>query len=231
MIALCVDDEPIMLKLLQKAVEASPDIDAVAAFEKAGDALAWAQTHHFDVAFLDIELHGISGTEIARRLREKSPYLPIIFCTGYSEYALDAMRLHADGYLLKPIHAEDVQNELDRFNGKSRTKPLLYILNNGMTFKNKNGEAFAFRRGRTYDLVRLLIEAGGEPLTKEELCDKLFDSVSGSFERNSNYFSKLAGDLSATLALHGADELLIKVANRYTLDMKRIEIVRELHEN
>ena len=224
MTALCIDDEPIMLTLLQKAAEASPDIDEVVAFGKAGDALAWAETHHFDVAFLDVELHGINGTEIARRLREKFPYLPIIFCTGYAEYALDAYRLHADGYLLKPIHAEDVQNELDRLTGKSHTKPLLYISDNGMTFKDKNGEVFEFRRGRTYDLVHLLVEADGVPITKEELCDQLFGSTFGFSEKNSNYFSKLAGDLSATLAFHGAGEVLIKAANRYALDMKRIEI-------
>ena len=224
MIALCVDDEPIMLALLQKAVEASPDIDEVVAFGKADDALAWAETHHFDMAFLDIELHGINGTEVAHRLREKSPYLPIIFCTGYSEYALDAIQLHADGYLLKPIHAEDVQNELDRLAGKTSTKPLLYISDNGMIFKDKNGEAFAFRRGRTYDLVRILLEADGEPLTNYELYDELFGRISGFMEKNSNYFSKLTGDLSATLALHGAGEVLIKTANKYALDMKRIKI-------
>ena len=226
MIALCVDDEPIMLTLLQKAVEASSDIDEVYAFGKADDALVWAETHHFDVAFLDVELHGISGTEIARRLREKSPYLPIVFCTGYADYALDAYRLHADGYLLKPIHAEDVQNELDRLNGKDRTKPLIYISDNGMSLKDKNGEALAFHRGLTYDLVRFLVEADGAPLTKEELCEKLFGTIPGFAEKNSNYFSKLAGDLSATLSLHGAGEVLIKAANRYALDMKRIEIKR-----
>ena len=225
MIALCVDDEPIMLTLLQKAVEASPDVEEAYAFGKAGDALAWAQTHHFDVAFLDVELHGLNGTELARRLREKSPYLPIIFCTGYAEYALDAYRLHADGYLLKPIHAEDVQNELDRLAGKSHAKPLLYISDNGMTFKDKNGEAFVFRRSRTYDLVHLLIEADGVPLTKEELCDQLFGPTFGFLEKNVNYFFKLAGDLSATLALHGAGEVLLKAAYRYALDMKRIKIM------
>ena len=226
MIALCVDDESIMLTLLQKAVESSPDIDEVYAFGKAGDALEWAETHHFDVAFLDVELHGISGTEIARRLREKSPYLPIVFCTGYADYALDAYRLHVDGYLLKPIHAEDVQNELDRLNGKDRTKPLIYISDNGMSLKDKNGEALAFRRGLTHDLVRFLVEADGAPLTKEELCEKLFGTIPGFTEKNNNYFSKLAGDLSATLSLHGAGEVLIKAANRYALDMKRIEIKR-----
>lgn len=111
MIALCVDDEPIMLTLLKEAVESSADIEAIFAFEEEQDALRWAKDNHFDVAFLDIELSNLSGTELARRLRENAPYLPVIFCTGYPEYALEAMQLHADGYLLKPIHAGDVQRD------------------------------------------------------------------------------------------------------------------------
>ncbi len=225
MTALCVDDEPIMLALLKKAVEASPDIDEVYAFEEESDALEWAETHRFDVAFLDIELHGISGTEIARRLRTKSPYLPIIFCTGYSEYALDAMRLHADGYLLKPIHAEDVQNELDHLIGKSRTKPLLYVSANGRSFRNQNGETIAFRRSLTNDLMRILIKANGKPLSKGALCDKLFEHPVGFLEKNLNYFFQLIGDLTATLAKYDADEVLIKSADGYALDMDKIEIV------
>ena len=223
MIALCVDDETITLALLKRAVEASKDIDEVYAFEEENDALEWAKTHHFDVAFLDIELHGISGTEVARRLREKSPYLPVIFCTGYAEYALEAMKLHADGYLLKPIHAEDVQAELDRLLGKDRTKPLLYVTKSGMSLRDKNGEAVVFHRGRTIDLVRLLLEADGTPLTKEELCGRLFGASPELLDKNINYFFQLVSDLSAVLALHGADGLLIKSLNGYTLDIEKIE--------
>ena len=224
MTALCVDDETITLALLKRAVESSKDIDKVYAFEEETDALEWAKTHHFDVAFLDIELHGISGTEIARRLREKAPYLPVIFCTGYAEYALEAMKLHADGYLLKPIHAEDVQSELDRVIGKDRTRPLLYISKNGMSLRDKNGEAVFFHRSRTKDLVHLLLEADGEPLTKEELCGRLFGTSSELLDKNLNYFFQLVGDLSAVLALHGAGELLLKSLNGYALDMEKIEI-------
>ena len=223
MTALCVDDEPIMLALLKKAVEASPDIDTVYAFEEESDALEWAETHRFDVAFLDIELHGISGTEIARRLRVRSPFLPIIFCTGYSEYALDAMRLHADGYLLKPIHVEDVQSEPDRLIRKSNSAPLLYVSENRMSLMDKNGEAVVFHRSRTNDLMRILIEAGGKPITKEELCDRLFEHSNGFLEKNRNYFFQLIGDLTAALARHGADEVLIKSAGGYALNMEKIK--------
>ena len=176
------------------------------------------------MAFLDIELHGISGTEVARCLREKSPYLPVIFCTGYAEYALEAMKLHADGYLLKPIHAEDVQSELDRLLGKDRTKPLLYVSKSGMSLRDKNGESIVFRRSRTIDLVRLLLEADGETLTKEALCGSLFGDSPVFLEKNLNYFFQLVGDLSSGLALHGADMLLIRSADGYALDMEKIEI-------
>ena len=224
MTALCVDDEPIMLSLLKEALEASPDIDAVYAFEEESDALEWAETHRFDVAFLDIELHGISGTEIARRLRVKAPFVPIIFCTGYSEYALDAMRLHADGYLLKPIHAEDVQSELDRLIRKGISTPQLYVTENGRSVTDKNGEAVVFHRSRTNDLMRILIEANGRPLTKEALCDRLFEHSIGFFEKNRNYFFQLVRDLSAALALHGAEAFLIKSSNGYAFDMSRVKI-------
>ena len=153
--ALCVDDETITLALLKRAVEASDDIDEVYAFEEETDALEWAKTNHFDVAFLDIELHGISGTEVARRLREKSPYLPVIFCTGYAEYALEAMKLHADGYLLKPIHAEDVQSELDRLIGKSRTKPLLYVSENPNELPNSLSQSSSFVNGVPFASKRM----------------------------------------------------------------------------
>lgn len=224
MIALCVDDEPIMLELLKKAVEASPDIDEVYAFEEESDALEWAETNHFDIAFLDIELHGVSGTDVARRLRDKIPYLPIIFCTGYSEYALEAMQLHADGYLLKPIHAENVQNEIDRLIGRNSTKPLLFVSENGMSFNDMNGEVIVFHRSRTNELAHILIEADGKFLTKEELCDKLFGSTPGFFEKNRNYFFQLVRDLSAALALHGAEAFLIKSSNGYAFDMSRVKI-------
>ena len=224
MIALCIDDEPIMLALLKEAVAASPDIEEVYAFEEEADALAWAETHPFDVAFLDIELHDMTGTEVARRLRKNAPYLPVIFCTGYTEYALEAMQLHADGYLLKPIAAEDVQKELDRILGKAGANALLFVSENALTIKNKNGELITFSRSRTMELLRLLLDAKGELKTAGELCSSLFGNTPGFGEKDRNYFFHLLSDLKTTLAAHGAEEVLVKTAQGYGLRMDRIAV-------
>ena len=222
MIALCVDDEPLMLGLLREAVEASEDIEEVHTFINERDALAWAETHPIDVAFLDIEMHGMSGMEVARRLRENAPYLPVIFCTGYSDYALEAMRLHADGYLLKPIHAGDVQKELDRILGKMNVKPMIIVSENGAVLRDKNGKTIVFHRSRTKDLARILLEAKGEPLSVEELRERLFGNMRGFYYKDRNYLFQLLNDLRTTLAQYGAEEALTRTAQGYAFRMKWI---------
>ena len=224
MIALCIDDEPIMLALLKEAVAASPDIEEVYAFEEEADALAWAETHSFDVVFLDIELHDMTGTEVARRLRKNAPYLPVIFCTGYAEYALEAMQLHADGYLLKPIAAEDAQRELDRILGKLSANALLFVSEDALALRDRNGRSITFSRSRTIELFRLLLDKNGELQTVEELCEVLFGSTPGFWEKNRNYFFHLFIDLRTGLAAHGAEDVLIKTAQGYGLRMELISV-------
>lgn len=222
MIALCVDDEPIMLAALQEAVEASPDIEEIYAFEEESDAMIWAQSHQFDIAFLDIELHGVSGTKLAEILREKSPYLPIIFCTGYPEYALEAIKLHADGYLLKPIASEDVQKEIDRVLGKVDKRPLIFASNDGLVLKDKNGENIVFSRSKTIDLFRLILDANGTFRTTDELCASIFGNNPDSVEKDRNYFFHLFNDMRKTFSRHGAEDVLIKNGKSYGLNMRLV---------
>ncbi|MBQ0079003.1 MAG: response regulator [Eubacterium sp.] len=113
--ALCVDDEILLLEILKKSVLESPDISEVAGFRSAIEALDWAKENPdgFDIAFLDIQIQKMNGLELAEELRKLNHRLPVVFCTGYEEYALDAFKVHAAGYLTKPIHPADVQEQID----------------------------------------------------------------------------------------------------------------------
>ena len=126
MIAICVDDEPILLDWLDKNVSASPDIERSEKFTNELDALGFAEQHPFDVAFLDIELHEMDGVTVAQRLREITPNCGIIFCTGHASYAVKAIsQVLVDGYLLKPIRANAVQHEIDRLKARRSTRQTL----------------------------------------------------------------------------------------------------------
>ena len=119
MIALCVDDEVLPLNALARAVGKSPDIDSVFPFDDEIDALAWAEHHPVDIAFLDVQLHEINGIELAKKLAALHPDISIVFCTGYEKYAVNAIGLHMDaGYLVKPFRASQVQDEINHIKEK-----------------------------------------------------------------------------------------------------------------
>lgn len=108
-----IDDEPIMLEENKEIIlQAKPDADITIA-DNYIDALRLAEKESFDVAFLDIEMPGMSGIELAKKLKDIKPYLNIIFVTAYTDYALEVHSLYVSGYLLKPIKKEDVVTALD----------------------------------------------------------------------------------------------------------------------
>ena len=83
---LCVDDEPLMLKMLEMAIkEAKPDVD-VTAFKKQADLLEDARQNGCDVAFLDIHMRGMNGVELAKELKAVNPKMNIIFVTGFPTF-------------------------------------------------------------------------------------------------------------------------------------------------
>ena len=108
---LCVDDEPLMLQMLELSIqEAKPDAE-VFAFEDQDELLEEAKKGDCDIAFLDIHMRGMTGVELAKELKKVNPKMNIIFVTGFSEYAGEAMKMHASGYIMKPVTKEKVEEE------------------------------------------------------------------------------------------------------------------------
>ena len=113
MTIVAVDDEKIALEALSNAIrEAAPE-EELHSFRWSEDVLAFAEETRIDVAFLDVEMAVTSGVQLAQRLTLYQPQINIIFATGFGQYRDSAFDLHASGYLMKPITAEDVQKEID----------------------------------------------------------------------------------------------------------------------
>lgn len=95
-----VDDEPIARRGMKRLVEAHPQLNLLAALDSAEAALDFIATNDTDLIFLDIQMPGLDGLSLARRLPERTM---VIFTTAYSDYAVDSYSVDAIGYLLKPI--------------------------------------------------------------------------------------------------------------------------------
>lgn len=110
---IAVDDEQLSLALLSDAIcQAGGENNPPACFMVADEALQYAEKHPVDVAFLDVEMDGMSGVELARELIALYPQINIIFVTGFDHYMDEAFRLYASGYVKKPVRAERMRQEL-----------------------------------------------------------------------------------------------------------------------
>lgn len=95
-----VDDEPIARRGMKRMVGNHPGLHLLAALDSAEAALDFLADNPVDLLFLDIQMPGLTGMELARRLPEKTM---VIFTTAYSDYAVESYAVDAVGYLLKPI--------------------------------------------------------------------------------------------------------------------------------
>lgn len=98
--ALIIDDEPRAIEVLRKYVCEVPEIELAGTCNNGVQAFQELQNRPIDLLFLDINMPGLSGTELVKALRNP-PF--VIFTTAYMEYALEGFDLNAVDYLLKPI--------------------------------------------------------------------------------------------------------------------------------
>ena len=217
MIAIAVDDEALMLGALVAAVEASPDITEVAKFSDCEEALAYVKDHAADVAFLDINMRGMGGLALAEKIIAARPRCKIVFCTGYEEYAVPAFKLHASGYLMKPISAEDVQAEIDNIKGVHQKEKLLTVKCFGNFEVYAKDEKVAFKRLKSKELFAFLVDRNGAGMTAKQICAALFpDDTDDS--KNAAYLRQLVMDLKNTLKGVGAESVLCHETPCYRVD-------------
>ena len=109
---LVVEDEPILLRDFCDTVRETLPEAAVTPFRWASEALAYGESHRIDIAFLDIELVGGNGLDLARSLLRLNPQCNIIFLTSHPEYAGEALDLFCSGYVMKPLSPAKIRTQM-----------------------------------------------------------------------------------------------------------------------
>ena len=99
-----IDEDPSALEQLKKYVDETPTLNLIGAYPSAIDAVDGIRHSHLDILFLAIHMQQISGLEFAKVVPKN---VKIIFTTAFKEYAIEAYKVHAFDYLLKPISYQD----------------------------------------------------------------------------------------------------------------------------
>ena len=221
MIAIAVDDEPLGLDALVAAISASPDITHVTKFSTGDSAVDFIKEHPVDIAFLDINLRGMSGLNLAEQIRDIRPECKIVFCTGYEEHAVAAFKLRASGYLLKPISAEDVQEEIDHIKGIRQEEKLLTVRCFGHFEVYAKGEKLPFKRSKTKELFAYLVDRNGAGVTITEISAALWEDDDD--QKVQNYIHQLFRDLRQSLEAVGVSEIFERNNYFYSIKPERLD--------
>src|SRR5215467_610780 len=154
--AILVDDEPSSLQnLQQKLIEFCPGIKIVATPNKPEEAIFLIRHHKPDVIFLDIEMPRMSGFRLLEELHETEA--EIIFTTAYNHYAIDAIRISAFDYLVKPISVEDLQNAVNRLmiQHKRQTQEKLNILRKSLQESKSQEDSIAIPTSEGMEFISI----------------------------------------------------------------------------
>lgn len=221
MIAIAVDDEPLMLGALVKAIKASDDITDVTDFTSCDDALDFIKSNPVDIAFLDINMRGMGGLSLAEKIISFCPDCKIVFCTGYEEYAISAFKIHASGYLMKPISAMEVQEEINNIKGvRQREKPLtVKCFGNFEVYIN--GQKLVFKRSKTKELLAFLIDRHGAGVTIAQIGVALWEN--NQEQKKQNYVHQLIRDLRQSLEAVGVGEIFQRNNYFYSITPEKLD--------
>ena len=202
---IAVDDEKIALEALSGAIKAIVAEDEVVSFRYPEDAFEFAKENFCDIAFLDVEMVGMSGIELAAELKKYNSDINIVFCTGYGNYRDAAFDLHASGYLMKPITPEKIKRELENLRRPIVEKRRLKVQTFGNFEVYIDGKPLAFKYRRTKELFAYLVDRVGAMCTVGEIAGILFEDEGG----REDYFQKLRRDLLSTLEEVGCSRAIV----------------------
>lgn len=217
---LAVDDEKMMLDQLEDMLRRIRPQAEIVSFGWPDDALEAAKGKRVDVAFLDIETGGMTGLELAARLKKIQPGIHIVFVTGYREYALDAFAIHATGYLLKPVSEEALERELTFIYQKPDGGSHIRVQTFGGFEIYVDGQPVKFARTKAKELLAFLVDRRGASVTTREACVALFEDDSGS---RTGYFRNILRELRNALCSAGVPEILERSFNSLAVAAEKLD--------
>ncbi|SFF88044.1 Two-component response regulator, SAPR family, consists of REC, wHTH and BTAD domains [Halobacillus alkaliphilus] len=175
-----IDDEPLALDILESKLNKLNDVIVADKFTSIDLYEKERLIKDIDCAFLDIEMPGINGIELAKSLLKINPDLFIVFVTAFKNYAVQAFELNAKDYLLKPISEQRVSKTVDRIkkhyrlyskNESYMDQTLQINLFGDLSFQFNNDEVvrIKWRTTKARELFIYLIQNHGKPIPKTEL--------------------------------------------------------------
>ncbi len=215
---IAVDDEQFALKGIVDAIRDVCPNAQVEGFNSPIKALEYADENRIDIAFLDIEMGGINGLTLAKRLKEHYCQTNIVFVTAHSQYALDAHALYAAGYLLKPITREKINTAIHNLRYPVVTdKEGIRVQTFGNFEVFVDGKPVRFCRSKSKEILAYLVDRNGASVTKAELAAVIWEDAEYSRSRQQQLQELIAWMIKDLIAAN-AEQMVLRRHNNLSVD-------------
>ncbi|MBR1852912.1 MAG: response regulator [Lachnospiraceae bacterium] len=224
---LTVDDNPVIVSSVQEILKRIDPEGEHRTADSGEEAIKLLEQYTPEVTFLDIEMPGINGLEVAERMKALHAQINIVFITGHAEYALSAFELYVSGFLLKPVTEGQIKKALQNLRYPLRKmrgeeSRQLKVQCFGQFEVWCNGEPLNFSRNKTKELFAYLVDRKGAMCSIQQIAGALWPDV----EVNESHASQLrvfVGDLQTTLTRYGFGEILLRRRGMLGIDMSRLD--------
>ncbi len=187
-----VDDEQLAREELCYQLEQLDGIEIVAQASNGIEAIGAVERHEPDLVFLDIQMPGLGGFEVARRLLEQEDEAPaLVFVTAFDQHAIEAFEVNAVDYLLKPVESGRLEQALQRARRRveaerqgpstAPTNDQLEQIVKMMAGRQTRRDQVAIRVGERFVLVQ------ADEIIYASLADESINIVTGQVAGTSNY--------------------------------------------
>jgi two-component system, LytTR family, response regulator LytT len=196
--AIVVDDEALARDELCFQLQQLGEVEVVAQAGNGVEALTAIERNDPDLVFLDVQMPGLTGIEVARRLLEDEQAPAVVFVTAFDQHAIEAFEVNAVDYLLKPVDAGRLEQAVFRARKRLTSDRTGLPLNDQlerfvkmMTGRQARRDQVAVKVGERF----LLVQA--EEIIYASLADESINIVTGQVSGTSNY--RTLDDLQARL--------------------------------
>ena len=216
---IAIDHDPLILKKLEEYLQKAAPTACLSLFETAEQALAFIRkTNTVDVLFLEPYLPGSDGIALAEQIRRLHPKVNLIFISESNDFMPDAFRLHASGYLLKPITLPQIRDQLEvlRFPVKPQSRLRLQCFGTFEAFIHNR--PLPFRHRKTKELLAFLVFRRGAVCTNNEIMAAIWED-----DTHGSYLRDLRKDLVSTLKQNGCDDTIELGRGKMALIMEKVD--------
>ena len=215
-----IDDELAMLDELCEAIVGAEPNAELHAFKRAKPVIEAIEGGCMpDVVFSDIELPGVSGLTLVSSIKAAAPDAKIVLVTGHPGYAVEAFRMHVDGFIVKPVEMVRVREELDAISASGRDNPSprkLSVRCFGSFDVFYGTSPVVFSRTQAKELLAFLVDRAGGTCTWQEIATALWEER--RVKNPQGYLRVLTNDLRETLASIGMEGALVRDHGQWAVE-------------